>query len=206
MIRRFGAETALLLVDVQQGVDALAYWGGPNARRNNPDAEAAMRRLLDGWRQQALPVAFTLHDSREAASPLKLSQPGGRLKEGFEPREDDITVRKDVNSGFIGTNLELALRRRGVNRLVVAGFFTNMCVETTVRMAGNLGFDTYLVPEGCACTNRLAPDGTDFDPDLIHRTTVANLHGEFCTAIASADALALLVDDRADMERVQGNE
>ncbi len=54
MIRRFGAETALLLVDVQQGVDALAYWGGPNARRNNPDAEAAMRRLLDGWRQQAI--------------------------------------------------------------------------------------------------------------------------------------------------------
>ena len=40
MINRFGADTALLLIDVQRGVDVLDHWGGPTGRRNNPDAEA----------------------------------------------------------------------------------------------------------------------------------------------------------------------
>ena len=206
MINRFGPETALLLVDVQDGVDDLVYYGGPTGRRNNPDAETTMLRLLAKWRAQGRPVAFTIHDSREAGSPLRSDGPGGKLKHGFEPAYGDIAVTKDVNSGFIGTNLELELRRHGIDRLVVAGFFTNMCVETTVRMAGNLGFDTYLVADGCACTNRVAPDGTDYDPELVHATTVANLHGEFCTALGVDEALALLDADAPHLERRQGNE
>lgn len=206
MIPQFSNDTALLLIDVQRGVDVFAHWGGATGRRNNPDAEAHMAKLLDGWRGAGLPVAYTQHDSREAASPLKLSEPGGAWIEGLEPAGDELVVRKDVNSGFIGTNLEIELRRRGVKRLVVVGFFTNMCVETTVRMAGNMGFDTYLVDDACATTNRVGPDGTDRDPELVHDMTVANLHGEFCTAIRHSDALGLLEHDATELTRVQGNE
>ena len=67
----------------------------------------------------------------------------------MEPDIDDIVVIKDVNSGFIGTSLELDLRRAGIHRLLVVGFFTNVCIETTVRMAGNMGFDTYLAHDAC---------------------------------------------------------
>jgi nicotinamidase-related amidase len=90
--------------------------------------------------------------------------------------------------------------------LVVVGFFTNFCVETTIRMSGNLGFDTYLVPDCCATTNRVGPDGTDYDPDLVHSLTVANLHGEFCTALKISQALTLVTDDLTDVNRCQGNE
>ncbi|MEM8923006.1 MAG: cysteine hydrolase family protein [Actinomycetota bacterium] len=206
MIPRFGREAALLLVDVQQGVDVLQHWGGPTGRRNNPQAEAVMAALLDAWRGGPSPVAFSRHDSREAASPLKLSLPTGAFKPGFEPLDDEIVVTKDVNSAFLGTDLEIQLRRRGVDRLVIVGFFTNMCVETTTRMANNLGFDTYLVPDGCATTNRVGPDGADHDPDDVHRMSVANLHREFCTALEPDDALGLLTADRPDLQRVQGNE
>lgn len=206
MIQRFGSDTALLLIDVQRGVDELAHWGGKTGRRNNPAAEANMRALLDGFRARKLPVFFTRHDSREAASPLKLSGPGGRMKEGFEPVDGEAVVTKDVNSGFLGTSLEMQLRRRGIDRLVAVGFFTNMCVATTVRMAGNMGFDTYLVHDACACTNRMGIDGTDYDPELIHATSIANLHGEFCTAIDHEAALALLDADAPRLTRAQGNE
>jgi len=206
VIAKFGSEAALLLIDVQKGVDVLEHWGGQNGRRNNPDAEENLAALLSAWRQHGLPVALTMHDSREPASPLKLSLSTGKMKPGFEPGDGDLVVRKDVNSGFIGTSLEIQLRRAGVQRLVVAGFFTNMCVETTVRMAGNLGFDTYLVHDGCATTNRLAPDGTDHNPQSVHDMTVANLHGEFCTAIDTAEALSLLSEDSPHLHRVQGNE
>jgi len=206
LINQFSKDSCLLLIDVQRGVDVLTHWGGENGRRNNPEAESNMLALLSEWRQAGLPVAWTLHDSREAASPLKLSEAGGKLKPGFEIAASDIVVQKDVNSGFVGTSLEILLRRAGIQRLVVVGFFTNFCVETTIRMSGNLGFDTYLLPDCCATTNRVGPDGTDYDPDLVHSMTVANLHGEFCTALEINQTLSLIRGDLTDADRCQGNE
>lgn len=206
MIKQFGPETALLLIDVQKGVHQLEHWGGPTGRRNNPGAEAEMARLLKAWRAANLPVIFTKHDSREAASPLKLSLPTGEMITGFEPRPDEIVIRKDVNSGFVGTDLELRLRQHGITRLVIVGFFTNFCVETTTRMSGNMGYDTYLVPDACATTNRVGPDGVDHDPELVHALSVASLHGEFCTALSPDQAMALTTQNAPDLRRAQGNE
>ena len=118
-----------------------------------------MRCLLAEWRRLGKRVAFTRHNSREINSPLKLELETGNQIEGLEINGPDIVVEKDVNSGFIGTSLELELRRSGINRLVVMGFYTNYCIETTVRMAGNLGFDTYLVHDACAAVNTLGHDG-----------------------------------------------
>ena len=81
MITQFSSDTALLLIDVQKGVDVLEHWGGPTGRRNNPDAESHMLRLLAAFRQHDLTIAYTRHDSREAASPLKFSLPTGAQKE-----------------------------------------------------------------------------------------------------------------------------
>jgi len=206
MIKQFGRESALLLIDVQVGVDVLSHWGGSNGRRNNPDAEAKMSQLLAAWRNAKLQVAFTRHDSRESASPLKFSLPTGAQKPGFEPAAGEIVVEKDVNSGFIGTDLEIQLRRAKISRLAIVGFFTNFCVETTTRMSGNLGFDTYLIEDCCSASNRIGPDGIDRDPELVHAMTVANLHGEFCTAIKFADALGLVTADNNQLSRCQGNE
>lgn len=206
MIPKFDRSTALLLIDVQKGVNDTRYYGGPTGRRNNPEAEANIAAILEAWRGAGGKVAFTQHDSREQGSPLKLTLDSGALLDGFVPAADDIVISKDVNSGFVGTALEVELRRAGILRLVVAGFFTNYCVETTVRMAGNMGFDTYLVHDACATMNRVGLDGTDYDPELVHALSVATLHGEFCTAITTADAIGLCGADASHLERVQGNE
>ncbi|MEL6505701.1 MAG: cysteine hydrolase family protein [Pseudomonadota bacterium] len=206
MIKQFKSNTALLLIDVQKGVNVFDHWGGPTGRRNNPDAEDHMARLMAAFRQAGLPVMFTKHDSREEASPLKLSLPTGAMIEGFDPQPGDVVVTKDVNSAFIGTDMELRLRQHGVNRLVIAGFFTNFCVETSTRMAGNMGYDTYLAHQACATTNRIGLDGTDYDPDLVHAMSVASLHGEFCTTLNTTDLLALVEEDAPHLDRVQGNE
>ncbi|MEM7171535.1 MAG: cysteine hydrolase family protein [Pseudomonadota bacterium] len=206
MIKQFDSNTALLLIDVQKGVNDTAYYGGPTGRRNNPEAEDRIASLLAEWRETGRRVAFTRHDSREDGSPLKLSLESGQQLPGLEPAPGDIVVDKDVNSGFIGTSLELDLRRAGIQRLVVAGFFTNVCVETTVRMAGNMGFDTYLVHDACATMNRVGLDGTDYDAQLVHDMSVAGLNGEFCTAISCDDAMSLCHGNANHLDRVQGNE
>lgn len=206
MIKKFDSSTAMLLVDVQRGVNDTFYYGGSNGRRNNYNAEANIINILNEWRLSGRKVAFTKHNSREENSPLKLSLESGQQLDGMEPQMGDIVVEKDVNSGFIGTSLELDLRRAGVQRLLVVGFFTNVCIETTVRMSGNMGFDTYLVHDACAAMNVTGHDGTDYDPELVHKMAVANMHGEFCTAITTKDAMDLCASDAKHLDRVQGNE
>ena len=62
------------------------------------------------------------------------------------------------------------------------------------------------VHDCCATSNRIGIDGTDYEPEQVHDMTVANLHGEFCTAITTLNALALVTGDVATLERKQGNE
>ena len=206
MIAKAGRDTALLVIDAQMGVNDLTHWGGPNGRRNNPGAEAAIGRLLEGWRERGLPVIYTAHNSREAVSPLKLGTAGGEFLPGLGPRAGEAVVVKDVNGGFTGTSLEIVLRRLHVHRLVLCGYFTNFCVETTARGAGNMGYDTYVVHDACATSNRIGHDGRDHDPQLVHDLALASLHGEFCTVIGADDALGLLDADAEHLERRQGNE
>ena len=68
------------------------------------------------------------------------------FKEEVQPLPGEVVIQKFVNSAFIGTNLEEQLEDK-CNAVVVVGLTTNHCVETTTRMAGNLGFTTYLVSD-----------------------------------------------------------
>jgi nicotinamidase-related amidase len=206
MIRRFERDSALMVIDAQQGVNLLQHWGGSTGRRNNPEAEQNIAAVLEAWRRRELPVYFTAHDSLEAASPLKLRLETGRFIKGLEPQPSEPVIVKSANSAFVGTGLEVALRRRRIHRLLFVGFFTNFCVETSVRMANNLGFDTYLAHDACATCNRVGLDGQDHDPELVHALSIASMHREFCTAISSADAIALSQEDARHLERIQGNE
>ena len=206
MIRRFERDSALVVIDVQQGVNLLQHWGGKTGRRNNPAAEQNIAAVLEAWRRRELPVYFTAHDSLEATSPLKLLLETGRFIKGLEPKPNEPVIEKSANSAFVGTGLEVALRRRRIHRLLFVGFFTNFCVETSVRMANNLGFDTYLAHDACATCNRVGLDGKDHDPELVHALSIASMHREFCTAISTADAIALSQADAPHLERIQGNE
>ena len=206
MINKFDLKTALLVIDAQEGVNDLQHWGGAHGRRNNPGAEDHIKTMMDAFRSDGLTVIFTVHDSRQAVSPLKLDAPGGKFLEGIVPRDDELVIRKDTNSGFVGTNLEVELRRRAIDRIVTVGFFTNFCVESSVRMAGNMGYDSYFVPDACATCNRIGFDGIDYDPDVVHTLAVASLNGEFGTALLVDDALGLLKQDARTLARRQANE
>ncbi|MEL6648038.1 MAG: isochorismatase family protein [Pseudomonadota bacterium] len=206
MIAQFSNDTALLLIDVQKGVNVVDHWGGPTGRMNNPDCHDNLVALLSGFRTAGRQVAFSQHDSIEPDSPLKLSLETGQQLLGLEIESGDVAVQKNVNSAFLGTSLEIDLRRLSIQRLVVAGYFTNFCVETSVRMAGNMGFDVYLAQDACATCNRVDLQGTDHDPELVHDLSVANMHGEFCTALTTKEALALLSSASSTLSRAQGNE
>jgi nicotinamidase-related amidase len=171
---------ALLVVDVQKGFDD-PFWGP----RNNPEAEANIARIIAAWRETGRPVFHVFHDSTSPASPLRPGYAGNSPKPEAEPRQGEPVYRKSVNSAFIGTALEADLRSAGIETLVVVGLTTNHCVSTSVRMAGNLGFETYLVTDATATFDRLGLDGRIRSAAEVHAAALSDLQEEFATLVDS---------------------
>jgi len=76
--------------------------------------------------------------------------------------------------------------------LVIAGVITNNSVEATVRMAGNLGFHTFLVEDGCFTFARQDWTGKLRSAAEVHAMSLANLDSEYCMVTRTADVLASL--------------
>jgi nicotinamidase-related amidase len=182
------ARAALLIVDVQKGIDA-AYHAA-DGPRNNPEAEKNIARLLTAWRRDNRPIIHIRHDSTFPASAYRPGQEGNDFKSEVAPARGETVIPKRTNSAFIGTELERTLRGMGIDVLLVSGVSTNNSVEATVRMAGNLGYHTYLVADACFTFARRDFHGRLRTADEVHSMSLANLHGEYCTVINTADALA----------------
>lgn len=180
--------TALILIDIQQGFDDLKYWGP----RNNPGAEANAAKLLQAWRASGRPVFHVQHRSTTPVSPLRPGQPGCDFKPEVKPLPGEPVIGKSVNSAFIGTDLEAQLRKQRIDTVVIAGLTTAHCVSTTTRMAGNLGFRAFLVADACATNARTGHDGRSHDAESVHAMELAALHGEFAEVMDTGALLAVL--------------
>jgi nicotinamidase-related amidase len=173
---------ALILVDLQIGFAHIAYWGG---QRNNPDAELRASELLKIWRDNGLPVFHVQHCSTNPNSPLHESNPGNQFNPLTMPVDGEPVIKKNVNSAFIGTDLQARLDDAGIKTLVIVGLTTDHCISTTTRMAGNLGYNTFLVSDATATFNKKGIGGQNYPAELIHETALASLNEEFATVINS---------------------
>lgn len=175
----------LLVIDVQQGFDDSA-WG----ERNNPDAETRIRQLLETWRETGRPIVHVQHLSRDSESPLHPNRPGNEFKPETAPKAGEPVFQKEVNSAFIGTNLESYLRDREIQSLVITGFTTNHCVSTTTRMAENLGFNPLVVTDATAAFEQRGADGQEYSAATIHEVELANLREEFAVLATTGEILS----------------
>jgi nicotinamidase-related amidase len=178
--------TALIIVDVQKGFDD-PKWG----RRNNLQAEQNIAKLLEMWRVTGRPIIHVQHCSQEANSPLRAELEGNEIKDIVKPQFTEVVIKKQVNSCFIGTDLEARLRQGGWHTLAIVGLTTPHCVSTTARMAGNLGFQTYVVSDATAAFELIGPDGQRYSAEEIHAVSLATLHREFATVIETDTLLEM---------------
>jgi nicotinamidase-related amidase len=130
-----------------------------------------------------------VHDSVLANILLRPESPGNAIQAVATPTATEPLYRKHVNSAFIGTSLERDLRHDGIDTLVLVGLTTNHCVSTSARMAGNLGFTTFVVSDATATFAQAALDGTLRSADAVHSAALSDLHQEFATVVDTAEIL-----------------
>lgn len=180
---------ALILIDIQKGFEEIEYWGG---QRNNQEAEINAAKLLHIWRKYDLPVFHIKHCSTNPNSKLAEGNVGNEFQEATKPLPEEIVIKKNVNSAFIGTDLKEQLEKQGINKLVIVGLTTDHCVSTTTRMAGNFGFDTYVVNDATATFAKKGYDGQAYSAETIHDTAIASLKDEFATIVTTDELLSSL--------------
>lgn len=184
--------TALIIIDVQKGLDEFGYWG----RRNNPQAEENMARLLEAWRQHKWPIFHMQHQSKNPKSPLRPGLPGNEIKDEVKPYPGEPVLHKSENSAFIGTDLEERLRAGRQNSVVLVGLTTDHCVSSTARMAANLGFDTVVVSDATATFDRVSPiTSRRFTAEEIHEVELTSLNGEFARVVDTEALLRALAGE-----------
>jgi nicotinamidase-related amidase len=176
----------LLPIDMQRAFD-----GPPWPRRWNASVDANGLTLIRRWREAGRPIIHVRHDSVMEGSSLAPGSEGNRFRDGFEPREGEQLVTKSVNSAFIGTDLDLRLRRLGARHVVTFGISTDMCVSTTVRTGANMGWDMVLAQDACDCFDLPDGKGGTVPAETVQAAHVATLGFEFCRVFSARDLVEL---------------
>ena len=177
----------LLIIDVQQAFLDPSW--GP---RNNPECETNIARLIQTWEHVNQPVIYVQHVTERPESLFYFKKDGHLFQSFIRPRDTDLIITKQVNSAFIGTDLQQHLETIGATQVVITGLITNHCVETTARMAGNLGFNPIVVSDATATFDRQSTNGTWIPAAVIHDVSLASLNEEFAS-IQTTDAMLQMI-------------
>ncbi len=178
--------TALLVIDVQMAFVARRDAGHAWA---NPDADASIATLLAAFRAQGLPVIHVHHHGTDPADDFHADAPGAVVQPAAAPTVAEPVFIKAGSSAFIGTKLQQYLADQGISALVIVGGAANYCVESTARMAGNLGFSTTVVGDALINFGARLRDGRRMPAADVLALMLANLDSEFAHIASTNEIL-----------------
>jgi len=167
----------LLVVDVQAAAVLRGPWRGEEVLQN-------IGELIRRAREDGVEVVYVQHDG-EPGDDDEPGLPGWEIHGDIRPVEGERVVRKEYNSAFRGTGLAATFREERVGTVMVVGIQTEYCVDTTCRVAFELGFDV-LVPK---------MGNTTFDNGEIPASTIHELvnqrifAGRFASVLSMPEAL-----------------
>ncbi|SDG16833.1 isochorismatase family protein [Paraburkholderia phenazinium] len=185
------ARSALLIIDVQESFRHRPYW----SEADLPAFKEAVLRLERGAREHGVPVIHVFHIDQDAAF---TKESGFVTALDWVPGGPDVVFEKHTHNAFTDTGLDLWLRRRGINHLVITGIRTEQCCETTTRVASDIGYAVDYVTEATLTFPMThAGSGRVYSPEEIKARTELVLAGRFARIASVDDALAGWQSQRA---------
>lgn len=173
-------KTALVLVDLQNDY----FPGGRNELEGSIQASERAAQLLSLFREARWPLVHIQHISTSPTSTFFLPNTEGvKTRAIVAPLEGEPLFQKHYPNSFRETPLLDHLRRAEIERVVVAGMMTHMCVDATVRAAYDFGFQCLVAQDACA-TKTLTHEGKSVPAEFVHRSFLAALNGTYGKVLA----------------------
>lgn len=180
--------TALLLIDIQNDY----FPGGEMTLFGMERTANRAASLLEGFRERNLPRYHVRHLSTRPGATFFLPDTwGAEIEESVKPLENEPVIVKHFPNSFRDTDLRELLRRDGVDRLVIAGAMSHMCVDATTRAAFDLGFACAVAEDACA-TRDLEFKGKPVPAAAVHGAFMAALAAVYAEVRGTGDLLASL--------------
>jgi nicotinamidase-related amidase len=145
------------------------------------EAAELLRRARDAGR----PVIH-VQQIGEPGGPYDIAAPIGQLADVVAPRDGEPVVTKEYPNSFVETDLDARLKDLGVTDLVLVGFMTHMCVNSTARGAYNLGYAVTVVDRATATRSLQGPDGSVVPAEVLHRASLTALSDLFAAVVPGA--------------------
>lgn len=179
--------TALILIDIQND-----YFPGGKGELEDPiEAATEARKLLDFFRQQKWPTVHIQHvATRPGATTFLPDTEGVKIHASVAPLTGETIIVKHFPNSFRETNLLEYLNGLGVDRLVLCGMMTHMCVEAGTRAAVDFGFPVLLAADACA-TRALTYDEMKVPAEQVHAAALAALKS-YAQVLKTGEILKLL--------------
>ena len=176
--------SALIMVDCQN-----TYRRGVMQLTNVEPAIIEAQKLLQMARDLKVPVIHIQHDAG-VGTPYDVTAEIGAISAEVAPKNGENVITKNYPNAFIATPLEAQLKALGIENVVLAGFMTHMCINSTARGAFNLGFKPTVVASACATRSLVGANGETIDAQVMHDSALA----------AVRDLFAVVVDDVASLK------
>lgn len=176
------SDSALVIIDAQN-----TYREGIMKLDGVEPALQECRTLLDRFRAARRPVFHIQHDAG-AGSPYDLTAPIGQIADVVAPTQGEPVITKNFPNSFTQTDLDAQLRQAGVQNLILVGFMSHMCVNSTARGAFSLGYNPTVVASATA--NRALPSrasGNTVPSGQVHEAALAAL-SDLPSAVVSSPA------------------
>ena len=180
--------TALVIVDIQN--DYFPAGRMPLIEPLAASQQAA--RLLDRFRQARWPIIHIQHIAvRPGATFFLPGTPGADFHPTVQPLADETIVQKNFPNSFRDTELLDVLREQHIERIIICGMQTNMCIDATTRAAADYGFECLVAADACAARN-LAWSGHTVPAEQVHYAFLAALNGTYAKVLTVDQILAQL--------------
>ena len=177
-------DSALIMIDCQN-----TYRQGLMQLTNVEPAIIEAQKLLQMARDLKVPIIHIQHDAG-VGSPYDVTAEIGQISVEVAPKNGEAVITKNYPNAFIATPLEAQLKALGIENVVIAGFMTHMCINSTARGAFNLGFKPTGVASACATRSLIGANGKTIDAQVMHDSALA----------AVRDLFAVVVDDVASLK------
>jgi len=178
-------KSALLLIDIQNDY----FENGTNLLVNSLQAAKNAELILKKFRAKGLPVVHIQHiANRHIATFFLPNTSGAEIHKIVKPLSTEKIIVKHSPNSFIGTELYEYLKTLQVEKLVICGMMTHMCVDATVRAAKDFGFSSVLIQDACA-TKDLQLNGINIPADAVHNSFLAALSYYYADVISTNDFL-----------------